>query len=532
VPELALVIKGAMVFDGTGAPGRRLDVGIEGDRIALVGPNLSGASVLEADGLAAAPGFIDTHSHSDLKVFASPGLEPKLRQGITLELFGQDGISVAPLRKEDVQTRRRQLAGLLTDPDVDWSWRSVRDYLSALERARPAPDVAYLVPHGAVRESVMGLEDRPASDLELEAMRALLKQGLTEGAFGLSTGLIYPPCCYGDSRELVGLCEVVAERGGAIAVHLRSESDRLLEAIDEMVEVSRSSGVRLHLSHLKIAGRTNWPKVDQVIAALGAAAESGIRLTADQYPYLAGSTLMGAILPPWVHSGGSAAVLRRLESAADRAKIQAQIRDPADVPWDNFWKWSGPEGIIIADIPSGNRPELVGKSLAQAGEATGQDPVELALDLLRQEQLGVAMISFSQSEQVLGRFLKLPFVNACTDGLLGGRPHPRAYGTYPRILGRYVREKKMLKLEEAVRKVSGLAADAFGFQDHGYLLPGKRANVVLFDPTTVMDTATYDEPAQFPVGIHHVLVGGQMVIRDGEATGVRPGTVLRQGARA
>jgi N-acyl-D-amino-acid deacylase len=269
-----------------------------------------------------------------------------------------------------------------------------------------------------------------------------------------------------------------------------------------------------------------------VIAALSAARESGIRLTADQYPYLAGSTLMGAILPPWVHAGGRPSVLRRLASPTERAKIQAEIRDPADVPWDNFWKWSGPGGIIIADVPSGNRPELVGQSLAEAASATGEDPLELALDLLRQEQLGVAMISFSQSEEVLERFMKLPFVNACTDGLLGGRPHPRAYGTYPRILGRYVREQKTLTLEEAVRKLSGLAADAFGFQDHGYLRPGKRANVVLFDPDRVADTATFEDPARFPIGIHHVVVGGRLVIRDGELTGAQPGNVLRRGTRS
>jgi N-acyl-D-amino-acid deacylase len=532
VADLDLVISGATVFDGSGAPGRRLDIGIVGERIAELAAGLSGRAVFEANGLAAAPGFIDTHSHSDLKVLDSPSLEPKLRQGITLELFGQDGISVAPLREQDVQNRRRQLAGLLTDPDVAWSWRSVADYLSEVERARPALDVAYLIPHGAVRESVMGLEDRPASPSELRAMQALLDRGLQEGAFGLSTGLIYPPCCYGDSRELVALCEVAARSGAAIAVHLRSESDRLLEAIDEMVAVSRSSGVHLHISHLKIAGRTNWPKADRVIAALNAARESGIRLTADQYPYLAGSTLMGAILPPWVHAGGTSSVLRRLASVTERAKIQAEIRDPADVPWDNFWKWSGPEGIIIADIPSGNRPELVGQSLAQAASATGQDPLELALDLLHQEQLGVAMISFSQSEEVLERFMKLPFVNACTDGLLGGRPHPRAYGTYPRMLGHYVRQQKTLTLEEAVRKLSGLAADAFGFQEHGYLRPGKRANVVLFDPDRVVDTATFDDPARFPIGIHHVVVGGQLVIRDGELTGARSGTVLRRGTRS
>lgn len=526
--DLDLVIKGATLYDGTGAPGRRADLGIKGDRIVAVGERLSGAASLDASGLAAAPGFIDTHSHSDLKVLVEPGLDPKLRQGITLELFGQDGISVAPVREQDVPNRRRHLAGLLTNPEVSWGWRSVADYLTEVERAKPALDVAYLVPHGAVRESVMGLDNRTATDEELQRMRGLLARSLEEGAYGLSTGLIYPPCCYCDTRELVALCEVAALKGSPVVVHMRSESDRLLEAMEEMFEVGRKSGVHVHLSHFKIAGKNNWPKVDRVIAKAEQALGDGVKVTADQYPYIAGSTMMGAILPPWVHAGGTEKVLERLANPEDRARMRREMLDLREVEWDNFWKWSGPEGIIISDVPSGRRPELVGKTVKEAADAANQHPVEFALDLLLSEKMGVAMVSFSQSEDVVERLMRLPYVNACTDGLLGGKPHPRAYGTYPRILGRFVRERRALSLEAAVRKLSGLAADTFGFTDHGYLKEGKRANVVLFDPATVRDTATFQQPIQFPEGMPYVLVGGKVVVRDGKPTGERPGQVARR----
>lgn len=527
--ELDLVIRGATVYDGTGSPGRRADVGLLGDRIAEIGAGLSGKRTLDAGGLAAAPGFIDTHSHSDLRVLEQPTLDAKLRQGITLELFGQDGISIAPVKAEQVANRRRQLAGLLTDPQVSWEWRSVEDYLAEVERVRPGVDVAYLVPHGAVREWVMGLENRLATDAELKQMQAVLGVSLREGAYGVSTGLIYPPCCYCDARELIALGEVAAARRTPIVVHMRSESDRILEAMDEMFDVGHRSGAHIHISHFKIAGQNNWPKAAQVIERAEAATRNGVKVTADQYPYIAGSTMMGAILPPWVHAGGSEEALKRLGAAGERARMRAEMLDPSEVAWDNFWKWSGPQGIIIADIPSGRRPELAGLTVDKAASRAGKDPVELALDLLVEERMGVAMVSFSQSEEVVERLMQLPYVNACTDGLLGGRPHPRSFGTYPRILGRYVRDRKALPLETAVRKLSGLAADTFRFEDHGYLKPGKRANVVLFDPAQVKDTATFEEPCQFPEGLPYVIVGGAVAVDQGRVTGDRGGKVLRAG---
>jgi N-acyl-D-amino-acid deacylase len=293
-----------------------------------------------------------------------------------------------------------------------------------------------------------------------------------------------------------------------------------------MFEVGARSGVQVHLSHFKIAGKNNWPKLQKVIAKVEEATARGVKVTADQYPYIAGSTMMGAILPPWVHAGGPDAAQERLASADMRAKIRAELLDPSEVPWDNFWKWSGPEGIIIADIPSGKRPELVGLNVKQASERARKDPVEYAMELLQEERLGVAMVSFSQSEEVVEKIFQLPYVNACTDALLGGRPHPRAYGTYPRMLGRYVRERQALPLEAAIRKMSGLAADAFRLEDHGYIEVGKRANVVLFEASKVRDTATFEDPCQFPEGIPYVIVGGQLAVQDHRVTGTRAGKVL------
>jgi len=524
--ELDLVIRGAAVYDGTGGPARQVEIGIKGDRIAALGDGLSGARVLDAGGLAAAPGFIDSHSHSDLRVLEQPTLDSKLRQGITLELFGQDGIGVAPVKEEQVEGRRRQLAGLLTNPKGFWQWRSVADYLAEVADAEPALDVAYLVPHGTIREWVMGLEDRLATDAELRQMQAVLRLSLQEGAYGLSTGLVYPPCCYADARELHALGEVAAAKRTPLVVHLRSESDRALEAMDEIFEVGAQAGVHIHISHIKLAGQNNWPKLPQVLERVASAAARGVKLSADQYPYIAGSTMMGAILPPWVHAGGSAEALRRLESKEARERIRAELLDTREVDWDSFWKWSGPEGILIADVPSGKRPHLCGLTLKEAADRALQEPVEYALDLLLEERLGVAMVSFSQSEEVVEALMKLPCVNACTDGLLGGRPHPRAFGTYPRILGRYVRERQVLSLEAAVRKMTGLAADIFRFEDHGYLAAGKRANLVLFDPSAVRDTATFEDPCQYPEGIPHVIVGGQLAVEDGRVTGRRAGRVL------
>lgn len=523
------VLAGGRVADGRGGPLRALDIGIAGDRIAAVAPapapfRDAAGEVVDCAGLVVAPGFIDAHSHSDLHLFADPALPMKTAQGITCEVLGQDGLSVAPLRDEDVPRVRRALAGLDGDPPgLDWSWRTVAQFLERVHAAPTASDFCYLVPHGQLRRAVAGDQNRPLTPAERDRLQGVLREALQQGAAGFSTGLIYPPGCFADAEELAAIGAVLAEFDRPFVAHIRSEGDRVLESIDEFLAVGRATGCPLHLSHIKIAGRANWLKQDAMLDALEAARDEGLAVTADLYPYTAGSTTMAALLPPWVHDGGPDAAVARLADPAERRRIEAAIRAPGPSDWENFWAWSGPEGIVIADIPSGRHPEWVGRTLADA--AGDRDPLDFALDLLRDEALGVAMISHSQDPEVVCRFWARPWVCGGTDGLLGGRPHPRAYGAFPRMLAWLTRERRLTGLSEAVRKMAGLPAAIFRLHDLGTVEEGKRANLVVFDPERVADRATWADPRRYPDGIPLVLIGGRPVFREGAPTDARPGIV-------
>ncbi|HEY8368851.1 MAG TPA: D-aminoacylase [Thermodesulfobacteriota bacterium] len=509
---LDLLIRGGRVVDGTGRPAFRADVAIEGGRIRAVGllPQAEARRVIDATGRVVAPGFLDLHSHSELALLADPFNPPKLEQGFTFELLGQDGLSVAPLTPAATAATRQALAGLAGDPPgIDWSWRSVDDFLGRLDGL--GLSAGYLVPHAQLRRLAMGDDDRAPTPDELREMRRLLREGLEQGAFGLSTGLVYPPNCFAAAEELAALGEEVAAAGGIFAVHLRSEGAGIEAALDEMLEVARRSGCRLHVSHLKLAGAPSFGKLDWLIARLEGARAEGLEVTCDQYPYAAGSTVMTALVPTWALAGGPAALRRRLEDPSDRARIHAEMAARGEGPAGGF------DEVVVSDL-QGARPEraaLVGKRLTEIAALMGVDPATAVIDLLRETRLAASIIIHNQADQVVRALLPLPFRSVGSDGLLFGSPHPRAYGTAPRILGRYVREERRLTLEEAVHSLTGRAADHIGLADRGRVLPGLRADLVVFDPDTIIDRATYERPTERPIGIDHVVVGGAVVVEQG-----------------
>ena len=496
--------------------------------IGAVQPGGAFDRVINAEGMIVAPGFIDTHSHSDLEVMVNPYVEAKIRQGVTTELLGQDGISMAPLPKRYISPWRKNLAGLDGDSDeLGWDYETTDGYLKALEQKGVGLNESYLVPHGNIRMEAMGLDNRKPSPEELEQMRQIVRREMQSGAFGLSTGLIYMPCAYADTAELIELCKVVAEFDGVFVVHQRSEADTILTSMEEIIEIGRKSGVKIHFSHFKICGRKNWDFIDRMLGLLDMAAAEGIRTSFDQYPYVAGSTMLGAILPPWAHDGGTDKLLERLQSSDARVRMIHDINH--GIPgWDNFVDFAGLDQIFVTSVKTAANQDLVGKSLDKIGEIRGKPPLDAAFDLLLAEQNAVGMVDFYGKEEHVARFLTRPEQNVCTDGLLGGRPHPRVFGSFPRVLGKYVREEKALTLEDAIRKMTSKAAQVFGFERRGELKAGNFADIVIFDPETIIDKGTFVDPIQFPEGIEYVLVNGHVVLSGGQFGRALAGKVLRK----
>lgn len=526
------IIRNATIVDGTGKKPFHSDVVILEKKIfciGSIGQNVECREEIDASGLVLSPGFIDMHSHNDLEYFQNPPPEAKIRQGVTTELLGQDGFGTAPVRDDTLSLTRDLLAGLDgVLSEKEWTWRSFREYLDALEKRQLPNNAAVLLGHGAVRIETLGLREVAASENEMAEMCTTVRECMEDGAFGLSTGLIYPPCAYGDTEELIALNKEVSKYKGIFAVHQRDEGYYLSRSFDEVSCVSRESGAHLEISHWQAYGKVNWPLMDEVIEKAEKFAAEGGSISWDRYPYLAGSTLLAAVLPTWTFNEGIPKLVSNLMKPEYRRLIYEAFAKGLDV-WHNRQISVGWENIIVSAVKLEKNKWMEGKNCQEIAELQNKQALDAVLDLLSEENLAVTMISFYGSEKIMEKVICHPLGTVGSDGIYGGRPHPRLYGTFPRYIRLFVREKKLLSLEEAVRKITGYPASILGLRGRGIIGEGNWADLVLFDPKTITDTATYDNPIQYPKGIQYVFVNGCLVVTPDRYTGELPGMVLKRG---
>ncbi|GAA0602804.1 D-aminoacylase [Kribbella sandramycini] len=523
-----LLITGATVLDGTGAPGYTADVVVDAGRIAAIGAERPAARrTIDAAGLALSPGFIDMHAHSDLQILATPDHTAKVSQGVTLEVLGQDGLSFAPIDDPTRAAIRRQIAGWNGEPaDFDFSWSTVAGYLDRLDQGI-ACNAAYLVPQGTLRMMVVGTENRPATPAELAQMKVLLADALREGAVGMSSGLTYTPGMFADTAELVELCRVVAQYGGYYAPHQRSYGRGALDAYGEMVEVARQAGCALHLTHAVMNFAPNVGRGADLIAMIDKALADGLDVSTDTYPYLPGATTLAATLPSWTAEGGPDAQLARLQDPATRARIAHEMEQVgSDGCHGCVIEW---ETIEIGGVRNPALAGVVGRTVAAIAGETGKPASDVFFDLLIADDLGTSILQHVGHEENVRTIMRHPSHTGGSDAILvGGKPHPRSWGTFPRYLGRYVRELGVLELADCVHHLTGRAARRLGLTDRGLVRAGYHADLVLFDPATIHDTATFENPRQQAVGIPYVLVNGTPVIDDGHRTDDLPGRAIRR----
>lgn len=527
--EYDILIAGGTVYDGLGNPGRPLDVAIRGEKIHRIAERLDRAraeTVIEADGLSVSPGFIDPHSHTDVELLVNPKAESKIRQGITTEISGNCGFSVFPLSDLNYEERKKYTEEKF---EIDVDWQDIGGFFRRLEERGLALNYATLVGHGTIRSAAFGHEDRPPTEREMAVMKRMVRESMEEGAVGLSTGLIYTPGCFARTEEIIELCREVAAYRGIYATHMRNEGDCLIESVEEAIRIAHEAKVSLQISHLKLAYPRNWSKLHSVLSRISEVKAQGMEILADRYPYTATSTLLNTFIPRWVQQGSTDEYLARLKDPSLEEKIRefVKIQEEKVGTWDN---------VFISSVLTHGNQQLVGKSIKQAAAETGKEPFALIRDLLIDEEDQVWMINFSLSEDNFRRIIAHPLVVIGSDGwalapygTLGrDKPHPRSYGTFPRMLGRYVRDENLLSPGIAIEKMTSLTARKFGLRGRGQIREGFFADVVVFDPYNIIDLSSWTDPHQFGRGIEHVIVNGKIVIREGEHTGALPGKVLKK----
>ncbi len=539
-----VLISGGTIYDGSGGAPFAADVALEKDRIAAVG-DLSSAQapiVVDATGLAVSPGFVNMLSWATESLIVDGRSQGDLRQGVTLEVFGE-GASMGPLNDEMkaefiddfvAYVGSEERAAELLGGRLEVPWTTLGQYLEFLETRGIATNVASFLGATTVRIHELGYEDRPPSGEELERMRDLVDHAMREGAMGIGSSLIYAPAFYADTDELIALSEVSARYGGMYISHMRSEGNQLLEAVDELITIARQAGLPAEIYHLKAGGEANWPKMDQVIAKVEAARAEGLRITDDMYTYPAGSTGLDAAMPPWVQEGGYDAWAERLEDPEIRARVMLEMVEPTD-QWENLMRAAGPEGTLLVGFRNPDLRRHIGRTLADVARERDTSPEETAMDLVIEDGSRVQVVYFMMSEANIEKQIALPWVAFDSDAAsMSAEPpftdqstHPRAYGNFARLLGRYVREKQVISLEEAIRRLTSFSAGNLGITDRGRLAEGYFADVVVFDPATIGDRATFEDPHQYSTGVHHVFVNGTRVLRDGEPTGATAGRVVR-----
>ena len=525
-----VIIRNGTIYDGSGKPPRMGDVAINGDKLATIGDlkNARGKSEIDATGLAVAPGFINMLSWATESLIADPRSQADIRQGVTLEVFGE-GWSMGPLN----DAMKKEAEAEQGDFKYKIEWTTLKEYLDWITKRGVSPNVASFIGATTVREHEIGAIDRPPTKEELERMKALVRQAMREGALGVGSSLIYPPAFYAKTDELVALCKVASENDGMYISHMRSEGARLLEAIDELITIAREAKIPAEIYHLKAAGKPNWSKLDAAIARVEAARKQGLKITADMYTYTAGATGLSATMPPWVEEGGQKEFIKRLKNPAIRARLMKEMSTPTD-KWENMYLNTGPDGILLVGFKNDALKPLTGKTLAEVARLRGKSPQETAMDLIIEDDSRVGTIYFMMDENNVRRQIALPWLSFGSDAespapegqFLKSNPHPRAYGNFARLLGKYVRDEKIIPLEEAIRKLTLLPAANLKIKDRGKLVPGSFADVVIFDPAKIQDHATYEKPHQLATGMVHVLVNGVQVLKDGEHTGAKPGRVV------